>query len=62
MTNKRKTTRVPSTGAHTAGVLRALKRAAARAREIAIRTETPLVIYRNGRVEKIFLAPGQPES
>ena len=31
---------------------KALKRAAARAREIAKRTRTPLIIYRDGRVVK----------
>ena len=33
------------------GVAEALRRAALRARELARQTHTPLVIYRNGRVE-----------
>lgn len=35
-----------------AGVDAALRRAALRARETAARTGTPLVIYRNGKIEK----------
>ena len=34
---------------------RALRRAALRAREIAARTGTPLVIYRDGKIEKLVV-------
>jgi hypothetical protein len=47
--------RAPALDKHTAGIMRALERAAQRAREIAIQTGTPYVIYRNGRIEKIML-------
>jgi hypothetical protein len=40
------------------GVDAALRRAAKRAREVAIRTGTPLVIYRNGKIEKLKMARG----
>jgi hypothetical protein len=40
------------------GVDAALRRAAKRAREVAIRTGTPLVIYRNGKIEKLKIARG----
>ena len=39
-----------------ADVTRALERAGQRARETAISTGTPLVVYRNGRIEKIAMA------
>ena len=35
----------------------ALKRAAHKARELARQTQTPLVIYRDGKVEKLVIAP-----
>lgn len=35
------------------GVAEALRRAALRARELARQTQTPLVIWRNGRVEHL---------
>jgi len=37
------------------GEERAFRRAARRAREIAARTGTPLVIYRDGKVEKLVV-------
>ena len=40
------------------GVDAALRRAAKRAREVAIRTGTPPVIYRNGKIEKLKMARG----
>jgi hypothetical protein len=41
------------------GVEPALRRAAQRARETAARTGTPLVIYRNGKVEKLKVTRGR---
>jgi hypothetical protein len=40
------------------GVDAALRRAEKRAREVAIRTGTPLAIYRNGKIEKLKRARG----
>lgn len=37
------------------GVAEALRRAALRARELACQTQTPLVIWRNGRVERLLV-------
>jgi len=39
------------------GVGPALRRAARRARELAARTHTPLVVYRDGKVVKLY--PGR---
>jgi hypothetical protein len=39
------------------GVEAALQRAALRAREIATRTGTPLVIYKNGKIVKLMISP-----
>jgi len=41
------------------GVEAALKRAALRAREIAAKTGTPLVIYKNGKIVKLMISPKQ---
>jgi len=43
------------------GSLAALKRAARRARVIAAQTHTPLVIYKNGRIEKRMIEEVPPE-
>ncbi len=40
----------------------ALKRAAKRARELARQTQTPLVIYRDGKIEKLMIAKDEPPS
>jgi diaminopimelate decarboxylase len=37
------------------GEMQALRRAQQDARDIAVRTGTPLVIYHNGKIEKRFL-------
>jgi hypothetical protein len=42
-----------------AGVEPALRRAQERARETAARTRTPLVIYRNGKIEKRMVRRGK---
>ena len=42
-----------------AGVEAALRRAQQRAREIAARTGTPLVIFRNGKIEKRMVTRGK---
>jgi hypothetical protein len=39
------------------GVEAALRRAGQRARELAARTGTPLVIYRDGKIKKIMIRP-----
>ncbi|WP_156932902.1 hypothetical protein [Desulfonatronum lacustre] len=44
---------------HTAA---ALKRAAKKARELALRTQTPLVVYRDGKVEKQMIVREEPPS
>ena len=40
-----------------AGVEAALRRAALRARELAAQTGTPLVIYSEGKIKKLRIAP-----
>ncbi len=40
----------------------ALKRAAKRARELARQTQTPLVIYRDGKIEKLMIAKEETPS
>ena len=40
----------------------ALKRAAARARQVAVQTNTPLVIYKDGRVTRIRVAHAKVKS
>jgi len=45
-----------------AGALAALKRAARRARIIAAQTHTPLVIYKNGHIEKRMIKEVSPET
>jgi hypothetical protein len=42
------------------GVEAALRRAALRAREVAARTGTPLVIFSDGKIKKLRISPGQP--
>jgi hypothetical protein len=42
-----------------AGVESALRRARQRARETAARTGTPLVIYRDGKIEKVSATRGK---
>ena len=50
-------------GATVAGVQSALLRAGERAREVAARTQTPLVIYRDGRIEKRMVTrPEKPKN
>ena len=44
------------------GSLAALKRSARRARIIAAETHTPLIIYRNGRMEKRMIKEVLPEN
>jgi hypothetical protein len=39
------------------GVESALRRAGRRARELAAKTGTPLVIYRDGKIKKIRISP-----
>lgn len=41
----------------TCGIDHALRRAALRAREIAAQTGTPLVVFREGRIERIRVTP-----
>jgi len=45
-----------------AGSLAALKRAARRARIIAAQTHTPLVIYKNGHIEKRMIRESPQET
>ena len=47
---------------YVADVTRALERAGERARETAMRTGTPLVVYRNGRIEKIAVTSVRREA
>jgi hypothetical protein len=42
----------------TFGIEQALRRAAHRAREVAARTGTPLVILRDGQIERVRVGPG----
>jgi len=44
------------------GSLAALKRSALRARRIAAQTHTPLIIYKDGHIEKIMIEEAPPES
>jgi len=44
------------------GALAALKRAALQARRIAAQTHTPLIIYKNGRIEKRMIEETPPET
>lgn len=39
------------------GVEAALRRAGQRAREVAARTGTPLVVFRDGKIKKIMIRP-----
>ncbi len=49
-------------GATVADVQSALLHASARAREVAARTQTPLVIYRDGKIEKrMVTSPEKPK-
>lgn len=42
------------------GVEQALRRAALRAREIAAQTGTPLVVYRDGKIQHLWVTPKNP--
>lgn len=44
------------------GVEAALRRASQRAREIALQTHTPIVLFRDGRVEKQMVNPAIVET